>query len=74
MWVEFTYNAYGMPQIHMPGAPDNSLGQAVQTSIGLMLTPERKNTLVIIFFTISVNLFYKLSFIYALCEKFVNLH
>lgn len=46
MWAEFTYDAYGLPQIHVPGAPDNTFAQAVQASIGLMLTPERKNTLV----------------------------
>ena len=40
MWVEFTYDAYGLPQIHVPGAPDNTIAQAVQASIGLMLTPQ----------------------------------
>ncbi len=40
MWVEFTYDAYGVPQIHVPDAPDNTFAQAVQASIGLMLTPQ----------------------------------
>lgn len=40
MWAEFTYDAYGLPQIHVPGAPDNTIAQAVQASIGLMLTPQ----------------------------------
>ena len=40
MWAEFTYDAYGLPQLHVPGAPDNTIAQAVQASIGLMLTPQ----------------------------------